>query len=371
MILPSLVAIFLLTVAFICLITLSFYYVFFFSQALKVDRTTSAQPPVSVIIAARNEFKNLQNNLASILNQSYPNYEVVVINDCSFDATKDYLDKLAKSEPKLKIVNLTIDERFQRGKKFALTMGIKAATHERLLFTDADCKPPGDEWIATMAKSFKDNTITLGVAPLKTEDNLLGSIINYETLHTAIQYLGYARRNKAYMGVGRNLSYTKTVFFENKGFASHQHIMSGDDDLFVQQAAKSIQVNTVVSSESFMYSPGPSDIGTFFKQKIRHLSTGKEYLSKYKTWLGMYSISQIILYLSVISLILHSSELWYIGAAILLVKWLIQWVIIGKTAVHLGTKKIAYALPYYDILYTFFLLTFGIAQVFIKPKTWN
>ncbi len=371
MILHSFIAIFMLTVAFICLITLSFYYVFFFSQALKTDRTTSAQPPVSVVIAARNEFKNLQNNLAHILSQNYPDYEVVVINDCSFDATKEYLDKLAKSEPKLKIVNLTIDERFQRGKKFALTMGIKAATHERLLFTDADCKPAGDKWIATMAKSFVDNTITLGIAPLKTKKNLLGSIINYETLHTAIQYLGYARRNKAYMGVGRNLSYTKTIFFENKGFASHQHIMSGDDDLFIQQAAKSVQVNTVISADSFMYSPGPSDLGKFFKQKIRHLSTGKEYLSMYKAWLGMYSISQISLYLTVISFILYSSELWYIGAAILLVKWLIQWVVIGKTAVHLGAKKIAYALPYYDILYTFFLLTFGIAQVFIKPKTWN
>jgi biofilm PGA synthesis N-glycosyltransferase PgaC len=367
----SFTSIILLAIAFTFLIILSLYYLFIFSQALKVDSKTSDQPPVSVIIAARNEFKNLQNNLASILGQNYPNYEVVVINDCSFDGTKDYLDDLAKSEPKLKIVTLAIDERFQKGKKFALTMGIKAATHERLLFTDADCRPAGDEWIATMAKSFVDNTITLGIAPLKTKKNLLGSIINYETLHTAIQYLGYARRNEAYMGVGRNLSYTKTIFFENKGFARHQHIMSGDDDLFVQQAAKSVKVNSVVSSNSFMYSNGPSDFGEFFKQKIRHLSTGKEYLPKYKMRLGIYSISQIMLYFTLISFLIYSSELWYLGVAILLTKWLIQWIVIGKIAIHLDAKKVAYALPYYDILYNFFLLTFGVAQVFIKPKTWN
>ena len=361
----------LLAVGLVCLLLLLFYYLFFFSQALKKGHTADHQPPVSVIISARNEFKNLQQNLPHILSQNYPDYQVVVINDCSFDGTKNYLEDLAKTEPKLKVVTLEIDERYQRGKKFALTMGIKAATHERLLFTDADCRPAGKDWIATMAQSFDDNTITLGIAPLETKNNLLGSIVNYETLHTAIQYLGYAKRNKAYMGVGRNLSYTKSIFFENKGFARHQHIMSGDDDLFVQQAAKAAKVNTVVAPESFMYSPGPTGIRSFFKQKIRHLSTGKEYLAKYKRWLGIYSISQIILYAAIISFVSVYPKLWYFGLAILLAKWLVQWIVIGKTAVHIGARKVAYALPFYDVLYTIFLLTFGVAQVFIKPKTWN
>jgi hypothetical protein len=147
--------------------------------------------------------------------------------------------------------------------------------------------------------------------------------------------------------------------------------MSGDDDLFVQQAAKLAKVNTVVSTDSFMYSPGPSGIGSFFKQKIRHLSTGKEYLAKYKSWLGVYSLSHIAIYATAISFVLLYPQLWYFGLALLLTKWIVQWIIIGKTALHLGAKKVAYALPFYDILYTLYLLTFGVAQVFIKPKTWN
>ena len=367
----SMLSMVLLAVGALCLFILLFYYIFLFSKALLTASASTDQPPVSVVIAARNELKNLQENIPSILHQNYPNYEVVVINDCSFDGTQDYLDELSKSEPRLKVVTLEIDERFQRGKKFALTMGIKAAAHERLLFTDADCKPQGDEWISSMAKSFRENTITLGLAPLTTNNSLLGSIIKYETLHTAVQYLGYANRDMAYIGVGRNLYYTKSLFFANKGFASHQHIMSGDDDLFVQQASLSASVNTVTAKESFTYSPGPRNLKAYFKQKIRHLSTGKEYSAKSKRWLGIYSLSHLGLYLTCILFISLNPEIWYIGLAVIILKWIVQWIIIGKIALHMGTKKVAYALPYYDILYTLFLLIFGIAQVFIKPKTWN
>ena len=112
-------------------LSLAIYYLFIFNKLnLKNLKKESAIIPVSVIIAARNEHKNLEKNLRSILTQDYPDFEVVVVNDGSFDGTKDLLKAMAQEYDHLKVVDLNIDEQYRRGKKFALTMGIKAAQNE-------------------------------------------------------------------------------------------------------------------------------------------------------------------------------------------------------------------------------------------------
>src|SRR5690606_19848156 len=185
----------------------------------------------SVIISARNESGNLQKNLYTILNQSYKNFEVIVVNDCSYDDSEDILKNIKSEFPdRLKIVNLLEDDRYRRGKMFALTMGIKAAQYEHLLFTDADCVPDSSQWINQMQSSFQQKEIVLGYSPYIRHKGLLNAIIRFETFYTALQYFSFALKGYTYMGVGRNLAYTKTLFFKHKGFASHMHILSGDDD---------------------------------------------------------------------------------------------------------------------------------------------
>ncbi|MGB0851270.1 MAG: glycosyltransferase, partial [Bacteroidia bacterium] len=275
------------------------YYLYFFTGFKKLGASsTKPMGPVSVVIAARNERENLSKNLPAILKQKYDyDFEVVVVNDGSFDGSKDFLENLAKEHANLKVVTLEIDERFQKGKKFALTIGIKAATHEHLLLTDADCMPSSDLWIQSMSSTFEDKQIVLGYAPLKVRMTPLGSLISYETFHTAIQYFGYARRQKTYMGVGRNLAYTKELFFGNKGFATHQHIMSGDDDLFIQEVASKTNVAINVDRDAFTFSPAPKGVSKWIKQKVRHLSTSKEYKTSIKLLLGFYSFLQLLTYL--------------------------------------------------------------------------
>lgn len=361
-----------LGVSCVSLLTLYTYYFYFFVGLTKQSVTTKNESPVSVIIAARNELHNLKHNLPHILSQNYPTFEVVVINDGSHDGTKDYLKELALIHPKLKIVTVELKEQFQRGKKFALTLGIKAATHEHLLFTDADCKPLTNKWIKCMMSHMtEDKEILLGNSPLLVSKNILGSMVHYETFHTALQYMGYASKGYPYMGVGRNLAYTKTLFFKNKGFANHQHILSGDDDLFVQEVATKRNTTICIDPNSFTLSEGPKTTGVWFKQKIRHLSTGNLYSTKLKFLLGLYSFSQLLIYTCVISLVVRSTSFWYFGVCIMISKWAVQWLVMYKPSKHLGYQKIGFALPYYDILYTIYLTIFGFAKPFLKPKTWN
>lgn len=350
------------------------YYLILFTRALRTaDTATSTAVPISVIIAARNEKNNLTENLASILTQDYPSFEVIVVNDSSWDGTRDLLKMWSDTYENLKIVTLEIDERFQKGKKFALTMGIKAAQYEHLLFTDADCTPSSDKWISLMANALqRENTdLVLGNSPLITKRNILGSLVNYETFHTALQYFSYANRGMAYMGVGRNMGYTKSLFFKHKGFAAHQHILSGDDDLFVQQAANNTNVSTVISAQAHTYSLGPENMSTWIKQKTRHLSTSSAYKPKYKMLLGLYSLVQVIFYVALLVLLIQHPDTWNWAAALLVTKWLVLWMVAYKPAKVLGYKRISYALPYYDILYTGYLLLFSILKPFSKNKTWN
>ncbi len=362
----------LLGISCVSLITLYSYYLYFFTGLNNHSVSNKSDKPVSVIIAARNELHNLKRNLPHILTQNYSIFEVVVINDGSYDGTKDYLKELALTYPKLKIVTVELKEQFQRGKKFALTLGIKAASYEYLLFTDADCKPMTNKWIECMMNHLEDEKeILLGNSPLTVTKNLLGSMVHYETFHTALQYLSYAKKGYPYMGVGRNLAYTKTLFFQNKGFANHQHILSGDDDLFVQEVASNKNTAICIDPDSFTQSEGPKSLGTWFKQKIRHLSTGKLYTTKLKLFLGIYSLAHLLTYACAIAIVALSPSFWYLSVCILISKWSVQWIVMFKPSKHLGYKKIGFALPYYDILYTIYLIIFGFARPFLKPKTWN
>ena len=121
-----------------------------------------------------------------------------------------------------KIVKIEKHVKHGIGKKFALTLGIKAAKHEYLLLTDADCKPTSKNWLSKMAANFSDvKQIVLGYGAYKKEKELLNTMIRFDAFHIAFQYFSFALAGETYMGVGRNLAYKKSVFFNNKGFASH------------------------------------------------------------------------------------------------------------------------------------------------------
>ena len=165
------------------------------------------QEPVSVIVCARNESENLQRFLPSLFQQDYPQFEVVVVNDCSYDDSEEILEAFAEQYSNLKIVNLVEHEKYRHGKKFALTLGIKAAKYDLLLMTDADCEPLSDQWISSIQRNFTNETdIVLGYSPYFKKGGFLNSFIRFEAFVTALNYFSFAMVGKPYMGVGRNLA---------------------------------------------------------------------------------------------------------------------------------------------------------------------
>lgn len=286
-----------------CLITflqLLFYWGFFSRLAFysRKDREKTQQHPVSVIVCARDEAGNLARNLPGLLVQKYSStHEIIVVNHNSQDDTRYLLEEFKKTFKGLQMVNLEQEAKGIPGKKYPLSIGIKEAKYEIVLLTDADCVPATENWIHSMQSAFEEGTeIVLGYGSYHKRPGLLNKLIRFETFHTALQYLSYALAGKPYMGVGRNLSYKKALFFNNKGFSSINHIPGGDDDLFINKVATSTNTKISIESDSITLSEPKKSFGNWIRQKNRHYSTAKYYKGIHKFLLGLYSVSFFLFY---------------------------------------------------------------------------
>ena len=366
-----LIPLFFVITAFIQLI----YYIGIYGKILlyKEKKTPGSFPPVSVIICARDEQFNLEKNLPSILEQEYKDFEVVVVNDSSSDDSDMVLKKYTQRYPHLKTTEIKKDQKFTHGKKLALTIGIKAAKNEWLLFTDADCYPSGKYWIREMAKNFEENTaIVLGYGGYKKYPTLLNTLIRFDTIIIALQYFTYALSGFPYMGVGRNMAYRKSLFFKNKGFAKHYHLESGDDDLFINQNATKKNTKVEINPHSIIRSEPEKTFADWFKQKRRHLTTAKFYNKKTKFSLLTEVFTRIVFYtLFVFSLIFFTKHYLYI-IGIFLIRYIIQFIVFHKIMRRLNENYLLIVSFIYDLLLPFFNFIGIISnKIMARNNKWN
>jgi cellulose synthase/poly-beta-1,6-N-acetylglucosamine synthase-like glycosyltransferase len=295
------------------LLVLLGYYLYYFARISFYRQKSAASenffPPVSVIICARNEDHNLPEFLPLILSQDYPHYEVVVVDDCSWDNTPDVLKEFSKKYSHLKVITIKEDEKHPHGKKFALMVGIKGAAYEHLLMTDGDCRPVSNQWLKKMMNKFSgEKEIVLGYSKFEKFPGLLNKIIRFDAFHIALQYLSFAMAGKPYMGVGRNMAYRKELFFRHKGFASHYHIESGDDDLLINEAANKKNTAVEFSDDSYTESRVKKTWKGWQEQKRRHLTTWREYKISDKIRLAVYPAAQMIFWLSFFALVIINEQ---------------------------------------------------------------
>ena len=298
------------------MIQLGYYVLVFLKLPLyKPEKKRKTKKGVSIIICAKNEMENLQKFLPKVLEQDYPVFEVVVVNDCSTDDTEQLLSELMVHYKHLRYTSIPASEKFLHGKKLALTIGLKSAKYDHVLLIDADCYPVSNLWLQRMAANLtREKKIVLGYGGYERKKGLLNILIRYETVSTAIQYLSYAISGRPYMGVGRNLAYEKDLFFSNKGFANHYHLASGDDDLFVNETANKENTSVEISHESHTLSVPKTSFKSWVKQKKRHLTAGAHYTVRSRTRIAGEIISRLMNYLSLVLLCILSHWVWVVGA---------------------------------------------------------
>lgn len=351
-----------------------FYYLYFFIRLVFYkpgSRSTSQTHPVSVVICARDEAANLVKNLPGSLLQDYKTtHEVIVVNDNSYDESKYIVEEFQRTFKQLRLVELIQEAKMIPGKKFPLSMGIKAAKYEIVLLTDADCVPASEFWIDKIQQVYDDQTeIVLGYGAYHHKSGLLNKMVRWETFHTALQYFSYALAGIPYMGVGRNLSYKKTIFFRHKGFSAHNHVASGDDDLFIKTAATPINTRISIDPDTFTLSQPPTRLGDWIRQKKRHMSTGKYYKPLHQALLGGYALSHFLFYpLLAASLIFFN---WQWAMLVFGIRFLLQLIVFIPVMKKLKETDLAPWFLFFDIWMFFYYFIFSFSVFGKAQKTWK
>ena len=306
---------------------------------------TNERPGVSIVICARNEALRLKTNISKILDQDYPNFEVIVVDDSSDDDTPAILRELEKNEHRLHCIRR--EKKSRSGKREALETGIRHAKKEIILLTDADCYPSGKKWIGSMVSGLGAGVeIVIGLSPLEKELHFANTLARYELLVTTAQYTAATEWKVPYMAVGRNLLYTRELFMKSGGFDHIEGLLSGDDDLFVQKVANSDNAVINLDPESYIMTRGPDSIKEYQRQRRRHISTSKYYPTMIKLGLGWLNGGVILLYALFIALFVCG--LWEIALALYLLRILTMAYVLAPLIHSFKYRDIYYKLPYLD-----------------------
>ena len=317
------------------------------------------KPSVSIVIAVKDEYDNVQELIPSLTCQDYPNFNIIFVDDHSSDETLGFL----KQQDPSKITVLELPE-LKNGKKAALTFGIQHCTASWILFTDADCKPVSPNWINEMMKKSSTCDVILGYSPSQLSGNFLSHWINYETWFIAMQYLSAAIMNISYMAVGRNMAFKRSLFNEVGGYDNHPEVKSGSDDLFISGLPENTKVGIAIYKDSWVLTQSSTSIWAYNQQKRRHLTTAPYYKLSTKLRLAVISFSQLAWYIS-----LFFIQIPIVIACGLSIRFLVLYLIGNRSRYALRPQFHLYLLPVYDFLLMIFYFLISPTLVFSR-KNW-
>ena len=262
-----------------------------------------ALEPVSVVVCARDAYEDLTELIPTLLSQDYPNFEVVVVNDCSDDETEEYLKDLERREPRVKPVQLRQHLNFFNGKKFPLSMGIKSASNDLLILTDSNCRPTSNQWLRSVVNHYDHGTeVVIGYSRYRHTGGLLNLLMRFDALQNGILYLSYALAGKPFMGIGKNLSYRQRLFFRNKGFISHYTMAAGDDDIFIGQVATKKNTRVQIDAENTIECIPTTSPSAWIRERKQRYSTIPMHHWSVRGLLALHFWSQFLFYASFIAL---------------------------------------------------------------------
>ncbi len=350
------------------------YYLYFsnfwlFAEKQGSDQLYNTKPKgVSVISCAQNESENLPKLIEALLNQEYSEFEIIFVNDHSTDESLAILQQAALQYKNFRVLNLDKEQ----GKKAGITKAISLARYNKLLFIDADCIPASANWLQLMTKKLNSKIqIVLGYGGYYAYPNsILNKLIRFETLFTAMQYFAYAKAKNTYMGIGRNLVFTKELFVKSDGFHKHASHKAGDDDLFVNQNASPHNVALCINPAAFTYSEPKTSWKSWFIQKRRHVGVAHLYKMKHQLQLGIFYASQFLFYYLALILIFSGFiPLWVL--VFILLRELIAFTAIQKASSRLREKNLAFYILILEPLMISVQMLIFISTIVAKPRRWN
>jgi glycosyltransferase involved in cell wall biosynthesis len=335
------------------------------------------QPPVSVIVYANNESFNLKENLPLLLNQDYPEYEVIVINDGSTDESDDVLKLFENDYPHLYHTFIPQESRYLSRRKLSLTIGIKAAKHDILAFVEAHCRPLTDKWLASMVRNYTGKTaIVLGFCAYRTHKGFFHKLVAYDNLLFGVQYLSAALINRPYSGNGRNLSYRKSLFYEHKGYSRFLGLHAGDDDLFINEAATGENTRVEYTPDSITEMTPFDCFAAWREMKVSRAATQHYFKGNRLAFYRMVKASSALFLLSAAATILlgvlvRNPLTALAGFLLYFLLYIVKAVVWEKLAAMLQQRSFTAGLPFLEIAHLFISFYIHAYRLFRRKRDYT
>ncbi|WP_417800158.1 glycosyltransferase [Tenacibaculum sp.] len=348
------------------------YYLFFFSfiNTRKKLGNTEVNIPVSVIVYIKNNADILANYIQDLAEQKYSCFEIVLVNNASSDNSLNIIEELQRELPNIKLVNVKNTEAFWGNKKYALTLGVKAATYNHLLFTEISSKAFSKNWIHEMARNFsQEKTIVIGLQKLRYKKNSLSNLlIRFDHLLKTVQSLSFVKFQSPYRATNHNLAYTKSEFFKVNGYINHINLFMGEADLFLKDASTNTNTTYVNTLDSFVVSTELLSFKKWFSLEKKASILFSLYKFNHRFFLWFFYLTKLLFYLLVGYVTVVN---WRLALPFIISFYLIQYIVLGRSASKLHEKNIVLLLPFLDICLVLLQISIFISNQISKPKHWT
>lgn len=317
-------------------------------------KEVGSTPPVSVVLTAHNDVVWLRENLVYLLEQDYPNYEVVVVDYLSHDDTHYVLKLLKDYYSHLKVVPFKEDVNLFQGKKYPLSIGIKSAKNDILMLADPDCTPKNLNWLRGMVKGYrqKETKIVLGYCGIKQQKSVFGWLQQYDNLAFGTYYLGRALMGNPCTGSGRNLSYRRSFFFDRGAFIRHYDVADGSDDLFVYYNADKQNTAICIDSDACLTIDPYKTFSNWHADRLHRVATRNRHSLSSRLREDLPYFANLLFYAVAALLIIQGSLPWVVTVAVLVLKWAWQILAFAQPARRFEGGLVFLAAPLMEIYFT-------------------
>jgi glycosyltransferase involved in cell wall biosynthesis len=371
-------------ILFVCTVVLCIcYFRLLKLKPIRKSLDSSDQRPISVVIATRNEHHQLRQNLPFFLDQNYSNFEVVVVIDDSDTDLVYIINEFEKLYSNLKVVSFEWGRNFFVSHKFAESVGIKSATHDRILLSDICTRPASPEWISHMSETLSDNKkIVLGYHALASKISLLNAFVRFDTFFYTLRYLRAALSGQAFTADSKNLTFDRSLFYETKGITKFYNVNTGDEDMFVNKATTVTNTAIEIHPDAFVKGQEVTTFGEWFSKKIRHRVLIREFktinrfgLAAHNLFMSLfYIISLVILgcfFLSQSTIFNMPLELSIAASGIIILKFLVQWIVFKRLMSTFRERGFLLLIPVFDLMKLTILPVLILIGLFTKRITWK
>ena len=335
--LPEWVGYIILSVGFVfaLIVQFGFYFKLLFIKRYKSNET---QNSISVLLSVRNEEERIENVLQQLLAQKYENYEVIVVDDFSEDATLTIIGVYAQKYPKIKFSSLSQETLFSE--KLAINLALKAALSNWVVFVNPNTDTLDQLYLQKLNNGISaTESFTLGYSNYTPQKGFYNRWCRVERFNSFMKSAAYSSCRVSLFYHAENVLFPKQVYFDTDGFRGKMHAHFANLELLFNQMKKR-QIFVSVDEETQIREKVDLQKNDFIESVRKRILLYRSLKWEKKILLLIEGVSKLLMFFGLLWLLITEIHNWYIFIIPVLTVVFIHIFMIKSMLKRLNEKKI-------------------------------